>query len=262
MARKPSRTHTRLPPFYRVNMWLRGLSYVTEIPLFRWEFQGVPLQLYVSRGQPGIAGPSIVHSEGTGYALLRNAFLSTALYDHLRERSFSLLMLGGGLGSACALLVHHGCVPEKTIVVDTDPVIPQLWKQWVHPYYLARVDFYKEDARQFLWKRIRTLRILCSLIVLDVCTDRKVPAWIYQEEWLQQMLRIPCWEFLYANLPEYGHKNASSKIQTLYRTGKNDASITWAELLNPVPQNFVLFLYRKNPPPFNTPETWKAGKSS
>ncbi len=166
--------------FWQVPRWLAWLSWLVEIPLDHFGIDGLPFRIVLVRGQPHLLGPKIVHSAGTDYQVLRMGFAHYGVYTWARtHQPFRVLLIGAGLGSALALLWQAGVLPDTVGFVEVNERVVDWAKRLLPPVIVQRTHFIIQDGWQFLGG---TPSRLYHLVVVDVCTDERVPEWVYNPE--------------------------------------------------------------------------------
>ncbi|RYZ54715.1 MAG: methyltransferase domain-containing protein [Sphingobacteriales bacterium] len=161
---------------YKVSKLQRALSYLVPIKIWKGSGTHNPvLELFISGGQWQLATEDAIYSDGNRYRPLRIAFHE--LRQHLSDSS-SILVLGGGLGSALKVLERMQLNPYVTLV-DIDETITAMARKLYSAHH-PRARFETRDAAVFL----TAVNDMYDLVVIDIFNSRVVPPFACTPEFL------------------------------------------------------------------------------
>jgi len=154
---------------------------LVEIPVEeRYSELSGSLELSIHQGEWKLSSPNAVYSFGLHYTSYRIAFDRLGIFNFPAKR---VLILGAGIGSIARLLSGHPVIREL-VVVDIDPVVIQFAKEY-WPYEKdVQVNFYADDAAQFVAKSSKEQ---FDLILSDVFVDDETPEQLVTSEYLRNL---------------------------------------------------------------------------
>jgi predicted membrane-bound spermidine synthase len=154
---------------YHLTFFQKLLSYFMPVSINKLKMaDGSGLELSYFAGRWQLSTDDALYSDGKRYRPLRVAFKK--LTTKLQEVK-SVLLLGGGLGSAADILEHKGLRPAITIVEQNEQII-----KWATELNNSKgyhhVHFICADAAAY----VKVLNEKVDLLVVDVFNGRHVPA--------------------------------------------------------------------------------------
>lgn len=175
----------------------RILSWFVPLTLKVYSSETNPsLKVKLYRGELLLTTTFAIYSQGKSYRPFRKMFqqIKTEL-----QQVQSFLLLGTGLGSALKILQDsYQCYPRATLV-DLDPVVLEISKEWMNLNTKNNVQWYCEEAKHFLQNHSSSF----DLIGLDVFHDLTVPLEIRSIDFMrlcEQRLNqhgILCWNMIH-----------------------------------------------------------------
>ncbi len=162
-----------------INLLQRFFSYFYPIKVDSAVGKTTPhIGLYRYAGRWQLSAATALYSDGAAYRPLRAAF--NYLKKELTKKQ-KMLVLGGGLGSAVAIL-HKLKLPIHSTLVEIDPQIINWGKDIIEAETKHPCHWINADVQQFVSQHNATY----DLIVLDVFQDRIVPQFVSNTSFLQQ----------------------------------------------------------------------------
>jgi spermidine synthase len=197
-----------------INLLQRFFSYFYPIKVDSAVGKTTPhLALYRYAGRWQLSAATALYSDGAAYRPLRAAF--NYLKKELPQKQ-KMLVLGGGLGSAVAIL-HKLKLPIHSTLVEIDPQIISWGKDIIEAETKYPCQWINADVQQFVGQHKATY----DLIVLDVFQDRIVPLFVSTTPFLQQCKTllsdnksVLVFNFIINN--EDNWKEALSNIQSVF----------------------------------------------
>ena len=197
-----------------INFFQRFFSYFYPIKVADAVGKTTPhigLYRYARRWQ--LSAATALYSDGAAYRPLRAAF--NYLKKELPQKQ-NMLVLGGGLGSAAAIL-HKLKLPIHSTLVEIDPQIISWGKDIIESETQYPCQWINADVQQFVSQHKATY----DLIVLDVFQDRIVPQFVSTTSFLQQCKTLMSDDksvliFNYIINNEENWKEALSNIQSVF----------------------------------------------
>ena len=197
-----------------INLLQRFFSYFYPIKVDSAVGKTTPhLALYRYAGRWQLSAATALYSDGAAYRPLRAAF--NYLKKELPQKQ-KMLVLGGGLGSAVAIL-HKLRLPIHSTLVEIDPQIISWGKDIIEAETKYPCHWINADVQQFVGQHKATY----DLIVLDVFQDRIVPLFVSTTPFLQQCKTllsdnksVLVFNFIINN--EDNWKEALSNIQSVF----------------------------------------------
>jgi spermidine synthase len=197
-----------------INLLQRFFSYFYPIKVDSAVGKTTPhLALYRYAGRWQLSAATALYSDGAAYRPLRAAF--NYLKKELPQKQ-NMLVLGGGLGSAVAIL-HKLKLPIHSTLVEIDPQIISWGKEIIDTETKYPCQWINADVQQFVGQHKATY----DLIVLDVFQDRIVPLFVSTTSFLQQCKTllsdnksVLVFNFIINN--EDNWKEALSNIQSVF----------------------------------------------
>jgi spermidine synthase len=174
-------THSRLKslplsvPFFR-----KLLSYLFDIAVEKRKskFSG-SVTVSMHYGQYKLSTKNAVYSYGKNYTSFSTAFGALSIPNDAIK---TVLVLGFGLGSVVDLLHGHASI-KKITAVDADETIIGLAKKYLHSPLCKKIEYFCEDALQYL----QTAEASYDLIAFDIFIDDKTPQQFLDAAVLQQL---------------------------------------------------------------------------
>ena len=162
-----------------INFLQRFFSYFYPIKVADAVGKTTPhIGLYRYAGRWQLSAATALYSDGAAYRPIRAAF--NYLKKELPQKQ-NMLVLGGGLGSAVAIL-HKLKLPIHSTLVEIDPQIINWGKDIIEAETKYPCHWINADVQQFVSQHNATY----DLIVLDVFQDRIVPQFVSNTSFLQQ----------------------------------------------------------------------------
>ena len=197
-----------------INLLQRFFSYFYPIKVADAVGKTTPhIGLYRYAGRWQLSAATALYSDGAAYRPLRAAF--NYLKKELTQKQ-KMLVLGGGLGSAVAIL-HKLKLPIHSTLVEIDPQIINWGKDIIEAETKYPCQWINADVQQFVGQHNNTY----DLIVLDVFQDRIVPLFVSTASFLQQCKTllsdnksVLVFNFIINN--EDNWKEALSNIQSVF----------------------------------------------
>lgn len=127
------------------------------------------LQLYCN--QLLLSTPDAIYSYGTRYSPFRKTF--EFLKGDLQQVQ-QVLVLGTGLGSALKILQEKFCMYPDAILVDIDPDILTLSKEWMQLDAKQNVTWVCDEARNYIMNNQQPVDLIC----IDVFNGTFMPYYL------------------------------------------------------------------------------------
>ena len=162
----------------RVSLRQKALSYLQPVVLWKGSSPVSPvLELLLYQGRYQLATVDALYSDGDRYRPLVTGF--GALRGRLEDVQ-SVLVLGGGIGSAVDVLRRFGARPHITLV-ELDKVVAQWAGELLREEDKSRVRIVVEDAHSFIQK----VQTHFDVVVVDVFTSRKAAPFVTTKNFLE-----------------------------------------------------------------------------
>jgi spermidine synthase len=167
----------------RLSIFQNIFSYIYPVKVIEAFGKTTPiLTLYRYQRRWQLSASTVLYSDGAAYRPLATAF--KYLRTELKKKQ-NMLVLGGGLGSAIAIL-HKLKMPIHSILVEIDPQIVTWGKEIIEEETQYPCEWLCADVQTFVEEHKSTY----DLIILDVFQDRVVPHFVTGIPFLQQCHKL------------------------------------------------------------------------
>lgn len=141
------------------------------------------LEVFLNQGRYSLCTAHAMYSFEDLYYNFLNSFKKTDL-DQIEIKN--VLLLGVGLCSVPLLLENKFKKKYKYTAVDIDAEVIKLAKKYATPKLESEIEFFCEDAFEFVKKRTKYY----DLIIVDLFIDDLVPEQFEQEEFMEHLKQI------------------------------------------------------------------------